>query len=69
VLLIVTSLCLVLVMVRGCKQWLTLLFTIFSRLVLPQWHLATALPGRLFMSLYDRRPSPPESLYNRPLLI
>jgi hypothetical protein len=69
VLLIVTSLCLALVMVRGCKQWLTLLLTFLSRLVLSLAQLAIAEPGRFFMSLYDRRPSPPEALYNRPLLI
>ena len=69
VLLIVTSLCLVLVMVRGCKQWLTLLLTFLSRLVLALAQLAIVVPGRFFMSLYDRRPSLPEALYNRPLLI
>jgi hypothetical protein len=69
VLLIVTSLCLVLVMVRGCKQWLTLLLTFLARLVVSLRHLAIAPPDQLFISLNDPRPGAPVALYNPPLLI
>jgi hypothetical protein len=69
VLLIVTTLCLVLVMVRGCQQWLTLLLAFLSGLILYLWHLAIAPSERLSISRRDHGPTLPGASYNPPLLI
>lgn len=70
VLLIVTSLCLVLVMVRGCRQWLTLLLAFLARLVDSLCSLALTQPERvLWAAVNDRAPGPSVALCNPPLLI
>lgn len=69
VLLIVTSLCLVLVMVRGCKQWLAQLLTFLSGLVDSLSQLAIALPERISVSFNHRVPGPPVASICSPLLI
>ena len=68
VLLIVTSLCLVLVMARGCRQGIKLLLTLWSRLLMRRCP-AIMQPSRSSAICVDRCGGPPISRYNFPLQI
>jgi hypothetical protein len=69
ILLIVTSLCLVLVLVRGCKQGVTQLLTLLSRLLRSVLHLRIASPARFSVICNDRILGLPVTVYTAPLQI
>jgi hypothetical protein len=68
VLLILTSLCLVLVMARGCRQVIKLLLTLWSQLLVRRG--STILqPSRISATSVNRSTGPPIATYNLPLQI
>ena len=69
VLLILTTLCLVLVLVHSCKQGLHLLISSLDRFLLRLPQLAIARLARISVFGSDRILAPPISEYNLPLLI
>jgi hypothetical protein len=68
VLLIVTSLCLVLVMARGCRQGIKLLLTLWSQLLVRRCS-AILQPSRNPVTCENRSDAPPIAKYNLPLQI
>lgn len=68
VLLILTSLCLVLVMARGCRQVIKLLLTLWSQLLVRRCS-AIMQPSRISASGVDRGAGPHIATYNLPLQI
>jgi hypothetical protein len=68
VLLIVTSLCLVLVMARGCRQGIKLLLTLWSQLLVRRCS-AILQPSRNPAACENRSAGPPIVKYNLPLQI
>jgi hypothetical protein len=68
VLLILTSLCLVLVMARGCRQGIKLLLTLWSQLLVRR---CSGIPrrSRISATYVDRSAGPPIAIYNSPLQI
>jgi hypothetical protein len=67
VLLILTSLCLVLVMARACRQVIKLLLTLWSKFLVR----CTAIfqPSRISATCVNRSAGPPGATYNLPLQI
>ena len=68
VLLILTSLCLVLVMARGCRQGIKLLLTLWSHLLVRRCS-AILRRSRISVTGVDRGAVPPITKYNLPLQI
>jgi hypothetical protein len=68
VLLILTSLCLVLVMARGCRQGIKLLLTLWSQMLVRR-RSAILRPSRIWVFCLDRSTGPPIAKYNLPLQI
>lgn len=68
VLLILTSLCLVLVMARGCQQVIKLLLTLWSQLLV-RYHSAILLPSRIPSISVNSRAGPIIAKFNLPLQI
>jgi hypothetical protein len=68
VLLILTSLCLVLVMARVCRQGIKLLLTLWLQLLVRRCS-AIMQPSRIWVLCLDRSTSPPMAKYNLPLQI
>jgi hypothetical protein len=68
VLLILTSLCLVLVMARGCRQGIKLLLTLWSKLLVRRCS-AIMQPPRKSTTCVNRSAGPLITMYNRPLQI
>jgi hypothetical protein len=68
VLLILTSLCLVLVMARGCRQVIKLLLTLWSQLLVRRCS-AILQPSRISATCVNRSTRPPIATYNLPLQI
>ncbi len=67
-LLILTSLCLVLVMVRGCRQGIKLLLTLWSQMLVRRGS-AILQPSRISATCENRSAGPPIVNYNLPLQI
>jgi hypothetical protein len=68
VLLILTSLCLVLVMARGCRQGIKLLLTLWSQMLVRR-RSAILQPSRILPTCVDRSAGPPIATFNLPLQI
>jgi hypothetical protein len=68
VLLIVTSLCLALVMARGCRQGIRLLLTVWSKLLVRRCS-ALMQPSRTSTTCVDRSAGPLITMCNLPLQI
>jgi hypothetical protein len=67
-LLILTSLCLVLVMARGCRQGIKLLLTLWSQLMVRRWSAILPL-ARISATGVDRGAGPPIAMYSLPIQI
>ena len=68
VLLILTSLCLVLVMARGCRQGIKLLLTLWSQFLIRRCS-AISQPSRIWAGCLDCSAGPPIAKYDFPLQI